>query len=57
LEDSKTLLEPYKDFVIKVKSHDFQGLEITDQVLPGETHFSAFPQGLTRGLRFLFPRS
>jgi hypothetical protein len=57
LEGATTILEPYKDFVLKLKSRGYQGLEVGDQILPGETHFSAFPQGLTRGLRFLFPRS
>jgi hypothetical protein len=57
LEDATTLLEPFKDFALALKNRGYQGLETSDQIMPGETHFSAFSQGLTRGLRFLFPRS
>lgn len=38
----------------QMTAHRYDGFELTSEVLPGETHISAWPVGLTRGLRRLF---
>jgi hypothetical protein len=44
----------WRALVAQMSARRYVGLELMSEVLPGETHVSAWPVGLTRGLRRLF---
>lgn len=46
---------PWHAFLPRLKARESGQFSVVSEVLPGETHISAWPVGLTRGLRTLFP--
>jgi hypothetical protein len=42
-------------FIPQLKARETAQFSVVSEVLPGETHISAWPVGMTRGLRTLFP--
>lgn len=53
--DDEHVPGPWRDLVATIRARSYPGLTLHDEVLSGETHISAWPIGLTRGLRRLFP--
>jgi uncharacterized protein len=52
--DYDTVLPPWRDFVARVRSRDYAGLTLVDEIIPDEGHVPAFPAALVRGLRAVF---
>lgn len=56
-EDSKGwVINPTDEFLKNIQLHNYEGLKLTQQVLEGETHISAYATALTHGLKILFRR-
>ena len=52
--DEQSIIEPWKDFHALLAGRNYQGLEIKNEVIPGETHISSWPASLTRGIKYLY---
>jgi len=48
------MVDGHQRFVKQLRSRDYQGLHIEDEVVVGTDHFSTFPIGLTKGLRWIY---
>ena len=46
----------WKDFVSTIHKHNYAGLNLFDEILPGETHFTVIPFMVTHGLKAVFKR-
>jgi hypothetical protein len=46
-----------KELAERLRTRGYPGLELTTEVLEGETHFSGIPTTFSRGLRAVFPVS
>ncbi len=44
----------WKDFVSSIRTNNFQGLTLYDEILPGETHYTVIPFMATHGLKSVF---
>lgn len=47
---NKYMISNQEKFVGALKSHDYLGLEVRQDIIPETTHYTTFPVGLTRGL-------
>lgn len=53
LEES-WFLQSWKEFTISLKQHDYNGLKLTAEISPNETHYTIIPHLATRGLISVF---
>lgn len=53
-KDDPHVPSTWRELMSRMQARGYTGLELTTEILPGETHISAWPVGLTRGLRQLF---
>ncbi|WP_444900869.1 alpha/beta hydrolase [Microbulbifer sp. VAAC004] len=44
----------HKAFVGRLRSRNYQGMSLNDEVVSGADHYSTFPIGLAKGLRWLY---
>jgi predicted alpha/beta superfamily hydrolase len=51
LDDREKLINPWQEFYSIVDSRNYKDFHITTEMVPGETHISVYPLGLTRGLK------
>lgn len=48
------MVDGHNRFVKRMRSRNYQGLHLNDEVVPGTDHFSTFPVGLAKGLRWIY---
>ena len=48
------MVQGHKNFVNRLKLRNYKGLEIRDEVVAGTDHFTTFPVGLAKGLRWIY---
>lgn len=53
--DDEQVPGPWRQMLTVLRRRAYGGLVLHDEVLPGESHISAWPVGLTRGLKRIFP--
>ncbi|GHB65345.1 hypothetical protein GCM10008107_12940 [Psychrosphaera saromensis] len=44
----------HSKFVKRLRSRDYQGIKLIDEVVTGTNHYSTFPVGLSKGLVFIY---
>lgn len=54
--DEEKVIKPFQEFISILERRNYKGLNYFSETLKGETHISAWPVSLTRGLKFLFPK-
>lgn len=54
--ESKDMLEYFQPFADVLSSRKYRGLKFTSTLLTDETHMTAFPAGLIRGIRTVYAR-
>jgi predicted alpha/beta superfamily hydrolase len=52
--DEEKIITPWQEFVTLLEKRNYKGLNFFSEKLKGETHISAWPVSLTRGLKFLY---
>lgn len=55
-QDRPAFQQPWRDMVEELASLHVQDLRLVTEVLPGESHFSAWPIGLTHGLKAVYAK-
>lgn len=55
LDDDK-VIKPFQEFMSILEKRIYKGFSYFSETLKGETHISAWPVSLTRGLKFLFSK-
>ncbi|MEW5251328.1 alpha/beta hydrolase [Microbulbifer sp. 2201CG32-9] len=48
------MVDGHQRFVRRLRSRNYQGLQIQDEVVNGTDHYSTFPVGLTKGFRWIY---
>jgi uncharacterized protein len=48
------MVDVHQRFVSRLRSRNYQGLQISDEIVSGTDHFSTFPVGLAKGLRWIY---
>jgi uncharacterized protein len=52
-----TVLPPWREFVAQVRSRQYQGLTLRNEIIEDEGHISTLPAALVRGLRAVFAQA
>lgn len=47
-------VDVHQRFVERLRSRKYQGIRITDEIISGTDHFSTYPAGLSKGLRWIY---
>lgn len=55
-EEKDRMIDPMKKFVAAIREHAYQGLSITDRIIPYEDHSSAYLAAFSQGLKLLYAR-
>lgn len=55
--DEKNIIKPWTDLNAILEKRQYEGLKLMAETLKGETHISAWPASLTRGLKAVFADS
>lgn len=48
------MVDVHQRFLQRLRSHNYQGLTISDEIVSGTDHYSTFPVGLAKGLRWIY---
>ena len=48
------MVDDHQRFLTRLRSRNYQGLRISDEIVGGTDHFSTFPVGLAKGLRWIY---
>lgn len=48
------MVDGHQRFIERLRSRDYKGIHIEDEVVNGTDHYSTFPIGLTKGLRWIY---
>lgn len=48
------MVDVHQRFVQRLRSRNYQGLSISDEIVSGTDHYSTFPVGLSKGLRWIY---
>lgn len=52
-DDHRRILEPWADFVARLQSRHYRGLDLATREYDGDGHISVFPAAFTDGLRYV----
>ncbi|MFS1522799.1 alpha/beta hydrolase [Microbulbifer sp. 2304DJ12-6] len=50
----KQMVSGQKKFVSRLRSRNYKGLNLQDEIVQGTDHYSTFPVGLAKGLRWIY---
>lgn len=48
------MVDGHKRFLKRLRSRNYQKLHLNDEIVPGTDHYSTFPAGLAKGLRWIY---
>jgi len=48
------MVDGHKRFIKRLRSRNYKGIHISDEIVEGTDHYSTFPVGLAKGLRMLY---
>jgi len=48
------MVDGHMRFLKRMRSRNYQELHLTDEIVPGTDHYSTFPVGLAKGLRWIY---
>lgn len=54
--DEVNVIKPWNEFSSIIAKRNYKGLIYSSEILKGETHISAWPSSITRGLKYVFSR-
>lgn len=50
----KDMVGGHQRFVERLRSRNYRGIHLDDEIVPGTDHYSTFPVGLAKGLRWIY---
>jgi uncharacterized protein len=56
-DDENNIVKPWADFNAILENRQYEGLKLSAETIKGETHISAWPPSLTRGLKAVFTKT